>query len=85
MPLLFPPKADSASGGESQIISIELPIKMEFKVTEACQPSGATPLKGSNKRRLKPAPQSTFLFINQGDTSVINTKTGDYVERVNKG
>ncbi|MBP7927685.1 elongation factor P [Patescibacteria group bacterium] len=66
-------------------INIELPAKMEFKVTST--PEGA---KGDSAqgRVTKPAEIETGaeidvpLFVKEGDTIRVNTETGEYVERV---
>ena len=71
---------------EGKIISIELPIKMEFKVVEA-PPSikGNTAQGGLKQVKLETgANMSVPLFINQDDIIRINTETGEYVERVEK-
>lgn len=65
-------------------LSIALPMKLKFKVTEA-MPA----VKGdtSSGRVLKEVTLETGakahvpIFIEQGETIVINTETGDYVER----
>lgn len=67
-----------------QALSIALPMKLKFKVTEA-MPA----VKGdtSSGRVLKEVTIETGalvkvpIFIDQGETIVINTETGDYVER----
>ena len=65
-------------------MSVELPDKVVFKVTYS-EPG----LKGDTATRtLKPAKIETGatvnvpLFVNEGDVIRINTKTGEYVERV---
>ena len=71
----------------SEIINIELPIKMELKVVEA-PPSikGNTAQGGLKQVKLETgASINVPLFINQDDTICINTETGEYVERVEKG
>jgi len=68
-----------------QPINIELPAKMEFKIT-----SSADGVKGDTAqgRVTKPAIIETGmtvnvpLFVKEGDTIRVNTETGDYVERV---
>lgn len=68
-----------------QPINIELPPKMEFKVTST--PEG---VKGDTAqgRVTKPATIETGatvavpLFVKEGDTIRVNTETGEYVERV---
>ena len=70
-----------------EIINIELPIKMELKVVEA-PPSikGNTAQGGLKQVKLETgAKMNVPLFINQDDIIRINTETGEYVERVEKG
>lgn len=69
------------------IIGITIPIKIELKVIDA-PPAvrGNTAQSGTKHITLENnisvhAP----LFINEGDTIRINTETGEYVERVEKG
>ena len=72
---------------ESKIITVELPIKMDFKVIEA-PPSikGNTAQGGVKQATIETgATINVPLFINQDDIVRINTETGEYVERVDKG
>ena len=72
---------------EDKIITIELPIKMDFKVVEA-PPAvrGDTAQGGVKQVKLETgASINVPLFINQDDMIRINTETGEYVERVEKG
>jgi len=69
-----------------QVINIELPVKMEFKVVEA-PPAirGDTAQGGVKQVKLENGAQINVpLFINQDDTIRINTESGEYVERVTK-
>ena len=71
----------------SNIINIELPIKMEFKVLEA-PPAirGDTAQGGVKQIKIETgAYLNVPLFINQDDIIRVNTETGQYVERVEKG
>ncbi len=71
----------------SNIINIELPIKMEFKVLEA-PPTirGDTAQGGVKQIKIETgAYLNVPLFINQDDIIRVNTETGQYVERVEKG
>jgi elongation factor P len=68
---------------QSQAVSIELPIKMEFKVISS--PPG---VKGNSAGNVSKTVEietgvniSAPLFINEGDIIKINTETGEYVER----
>ncbi|MBI2062458.1 MAG: elongation factor P [Candidatus Yanofskybacteria bacterium] len=70
-----------------EIINIELPVKMEFKVLEA-PPAirGDTAQGGVKQVKIETgAYLNVPLFINQDDIVRINTETGEYVERVEKG
>ena len=70
-----------------KIINIELPIKMDFKVIEA-PPAirGDTAQGGVKQVKLETgATINVPLFINEGDVVRINTQSGEYTERVNKG
>lgn len=69
---------------EEKIFGVDLPIKVELKVTEA-----ATAVKGDTaKGGMKTVTLETGavinvpLFINEGDILRINTDTGEYTERV---
>jgi elongation factor P len=66
-------------------INIELPVKMDFVVTEAQEG-----IRGDTaSKTVKPVVVETGyklnvpLFIKQGDRIRINTQTGEYVERAN--
>lgn len=68
------------------IITVTLPIKMDFKVTEA-PPAirGNTAQGGTKTVTIETGAKITApLFINEGDIIKINTQTGEYVERVEK-
>jgi elongation factor P len=68
---------------QSQAVSIELPIKMEFKVISS--PPGVKGNSAGNVNKTVEietgANVSAPLFINEGDIIKINTETGEYVER----
>ncbi len=71
---------------EGNIITVQLPVKMEFKVIEA-PPAirGDTAQGGVKQIKLETGSYiNAPLFINEGDTIRINTETGEYVERVEK-
>lgn len=70
-----------------EVISIILPIKMDLKVVEA-PPNirGNTAQGGTKIVTLETgAKTSVPLFIEAGDTIRVNTESGEYVERSNKG
>lgn len=68
---------------EEKIIKVMLPIKMEFKVKEAAPAVRGDTAKGGNKLITleNGATLQVPMFINEGDTVIVNTETGDYVER----
>lgn len=77
----------SAGGAESKIINIILPIKVDLKVTEA-PPAvrGNTAQGGTKQVKLESGAEiQTPLFINEGDVVRVNTATGEYTERIEKG
>lgn len=66
-----------------KVINISLPIKMQFTVVEA-PPGirGDTATGGSKQVKLDTgAMLNVPLFINEGEEIVVNTETGQYVER----
>ncbi|MEK7124841.1 MAG: elongation factor P [Patescibacteria group bacterium] len=68
------------------VINVDLPVKMEFKVVEA-PPAirGDTAQGGVKQVKLDTgASINAPLFINEGDVVVVNTATGEYVERAGK-
>ena len=71
---------------EGKIITVELPIKMDFKVIEAPPAvKGNTAQGGSKQVKIETgATLNVPLFINQDDIIRINTETGEYVERAEK-
>lgn len=67
-------------------IMIEIPIKMDLKVTEAAPAVKGDTVSGGSKQ-VKVESGATVqvpMFINEGDVLRINTETGEYVERVEK-
>ena len=68
---------------QSQAVSVELPIKMEFKVVSA--PPGVKGNSAGNVNKTVEIETGTSisvpLFINEGDIIRVNTETGEYVER----
>ncbi len=69
---------------EERIIGITLPIKMNFMVKEAPPAiKGNTASGGGKLVTLETGAQiTTPLFIEAGETVVVNTSTGEYVERL---
>lgn len=69
-----------------KVISVKLPIKMDFEVIEA-PPSvrGATAAGGTKQVVIEGGAKINVpFFVNEGDIIRINTETGEYVERVEK-
>lgn len=68
---------------DAQIIGVRLPVKVTLKVTEAPPAvKGNTASGGDKLVTLETgAKVTTPLFINEGDMVIINTETGEYVER----
>ncbi len=65
------------------VINISLPIKMQFKVVEA-PPGirGDTATGGTKQVKIDTgATLNVPLFVNEGDDIIVNTETGEYVER----
>ncbi len=67
-------------------ITLDIPIKVELKVTDAPPAvKGDTATGGTKQVTLESgATVLTPLFINEGDVLRINTEEGEYVERVSK-
>ena len=71
---------------KEKIIGVKLPVKMDFKVTEALPSVKGNTAQGGNKsvEIEGGAKIAVPLFINTDDVIRINTETGLYVERVDK-
>ncbi len=67
-------------------ITLEIPVKVDLKVTDAPPAVKGDTATGGNKLVTleSGATVNTPLFINEGDILRINTETGEYVERVSK-
>ena len=68
------------------VISVELPPKIDVKVTEAPPSIRGNTSQGGNKVVTieTGAKVATPLFIEAGDIIRVNTQTGEYVERIEK-
>ena len=68
---------------QEKIIGIKLPIKVALKVVEAPPSMKGNTAQGGNKvvKVETGVSVNTPLFINEGDTIIINTQNGEYVER----
>ena len=71
---------------EGNAVSIELPITVELKVVSTAPGvRGDTVTGGSKPAELESgASVNVPFFINEGDMVRIDTRTGEYLERVNK-
>ena len=71
---------------DEEIIGIDLPIKMDLRVSEAASAVKGDTATGATKQVTLEtgAIINVPLFINEGDIIRVNTETGDYVERVEK-
>lgn len=80
--LLFTPEDED----EPKIIGIKLPIKIEYKVREAPPAVRGNTAQGAMKQVVLENGMSvvTPLFINEGDSVIVNTVSGEYVERAGK-
>ena len=69
---------------DGKIINIELPIKMDLKVTEAPPAiKGNTAQGGTKTVTLETgAKVNVPLFVEEDDTVKVNTQTGEYIERL---
>jgi elongation factor P len=69
---------------EEKIIGIEMPVKVDLRVTDAPPAVKGDTAKGGNKQITLEtgAIINGPLFINEGDIIRINTETGEYTERV---
>ena len=70
----------------SKIIGVKLPIKIDYKVKEAAPAVKGNTAQGATKDVTleNGLVIATPLFINEGDVIVVNTSTGEYVERGEK-
>lgn len=65
------------------IISIKLPVKMTFEIKETAPSIKGSTITNSNKPATleNGAVVNVPMFVNEGDKIVVNTETGEYVER----
>jgi len=70
-----------------KVITVTLPVKMEFKVIEAPPAIRGNTAQGGTKQVMIEggAKVSVPLFVEEDEVIRINTQTGEYVERVEKG
>jgi len=71
---------------EEKIIKVSLPIKMEFTIKEAPPSIRGNTANGGGKLAIleNGVKIQVPFFVEAGDKVVVNTETGDYVERVSK-
>lgn len=69
--------------GEDTIINIKIPVKMTFEVKEAPPAIKGDTRTGGNKQIVldNGTTVNAPLFITVGDKIIVNTETGEYVER----
>ncbi len=81
------PKSDiDAVVYDEKIIGINIPIKVELKVTEAMEAVKGNTSSGATKAVVLETGATVYvpMFINEGDVVAINTESGQYTERVSK-
>lgn len=78
--MTFGEPADEAGG---RFVGLKIPIKIELKVKEAAPAVRGNTVQGGVKQVTLETGLviNTPMFVNLGDTVVVNTETGDYVER----
>ena len=69
---------------DTRIIGLNLPIKMDLKVTEAHPATKGNTAQGATKTvKLETGVEIQVpMFIKEGDTIRVNTETGDYADRI---
>lgn len=67
-------------------MGVKTPVKVELKVKEAAPAVKGNTVQGGSKRVVLEtgAEIDVPMFVNEGDTLVVNTNTGEYVERLGK-
>lgn len=72
--------------GEERMIKVSLPIKMEFMVKEAPPSIRGNTANGGGKLAIleNGVKIQVPFFVEAGDKVIVNTETGEYVERVSK-
>ncbi len=69
-----------------KFVGIKIPVKAELKVSEAAPAVRGNTVQGGNKKVILEtgAEVTVPMFVNEGDVLVINTDSGEYVERLAK-
>lgn len=72
---------------EGEIFNVELPIKVDYKVIEAPPAVRGNTSQGGTKIAIieSGAKVTVPLFVSEGDIIRVNTSTGEYYERAEKG
>ncbi len=72
---------------DDELLGVHLPVKMDFVIKDAPPAIKGNTVSGGTKIATLEtgATISVPLFINPGDTIRVNTETGEYTERVDKG
>ncbi len=70
-----------------RIIGVEMPIKVDLKVTEAHDATRGNTAQGASKAVVLETGATVYvpMFIKQGEIIRINTETGEYAERASSG
>ncbi len=68
---------------EDRFVGLKIPIKVELKVKDAAPAVKGNTVQGATKQVVLETgfTVNVPMFVNQGDTVVLNTETGEYVER----
>jgi elongation factor P len=71
---------------DEEVIGVNIPIKVELKVTETVDASKGNTSGNALKESIVETGAKVMvpMFINQGDVIAINTESGDYSERISK-
>ena len=87
IPFLVPQQMVDGTIFNGKVISISLPIKLALKVSEA--PPGIKGNRSQSGNKLVTLESGSKinvpLFVEQGDLIEVNTETGEYVQRLEKG
>lgn len=77
---------DDDEDSEGMMIGTKLPIKVELKVTDAPPAVRGDTATGGNKQITLEtgAIINAPMFVSENDTVIVNTETGEYVERAKK-
>jgi len=72
---------------DEKIVQVNVPIKVELKVTEAAVGLRGDTVSGATKEVTLESGAKVHvpLFVREGDIIRVNTETGEYAERVSKG